>query len=437
MHKFRSFQIVSILIILMSLELLFACSDSEKEEWVDPQELMEGPLNDDSSPEDEIPNGTDDDFEENDTSELSQSEPFDPTRFGTYPVGNRTLYMVDKTRWELYLDSWRTLQVEVWYPAEDWSREMPRDTVRRFLGEWDELILDIFNLIGVPNEEVANFDNNTNSARDVAMRFDNAPYPIVLFSHGNAGLRFQNYIMCEYLASHGYIVLSPDHVGNALFVTFPDRLVLYNFLGVLAAFIDRQKDISFIIDELEELNKGDTDDFFKGMVDFSRIGVIGHSFGANTAQEVVKQDERIGASVAFAGPQIPLLPPDFDTPIMTMFGSEDRTMHNWEFLIRFNYTMRPPPKIMLDFINGGHYTFTDACVLLPTLLGQGNGCGSSRRFDTGEEFDFIDHDQAFKIINTYVTAFFGSYLKEQESMFYHLYMNIEPSEVIYHRDLDE
>ncbi|MBW2652482.1 MAG: dienelactone hydrolase family protein [Deltaproteobacteria bacterium] len=437
MQNTRSSRIAVLLFMFVGLLFLFSCTGESSGECIDSKKLNGGQLNDDSSPEDEYPNDSDNDFEDDCAAESFPSEPFDPMQYGPYPVGNKTLYWMDENRWDPVLLFWRTLQVEVWYPAEDWSREMPRDIVRNFLGEWDELILYIFGLLGVGDEELANVEKETRSARNPKIRSGDAPYPVVLFSHGTRGLRFQNYTMCEYLASHGYVVVSPDHVGNALFTTYPNKLVIYRFLMTPLSFIDRQKDLSFLIDKLDELNQNDPYGFFTGMVDISRVGVIGHSFGANTAQEVIKYDDRIGASVAFAGPQIPLLPPDFDTPIMTMFGSEDHTMHDWEFLIRYNYMDRPPPKIMLDFINGGHYTFTDACVLLPTLFGQGNGCGSSRRFDTGEEFDFIDHDQAFKIINTYVTAFFDSYLKEQESTFYHLYMNIEPAEVIYHRDLRE
>jgi predicted dienelactone hydrolase len=39
-------------------------------------------------------------------------------------------------------------------------------------------------------------------------------YPLVLFSHGNAGIRFQSLFLAAHLASHGYIVASPDHQGT-------------------------------------------------------------------------------------------------------------------------------------------------------------------------------------------------------------------------------
>ena len=42
------------------------------------------------------------------------------------------------------------------------------------------------------------------------------PRPVVVFSHGNQGLRYQSYFLSEWLAQHGYIVLAPDHVYNTL-----------------------------------------------------------------------------------------------------------------------------------------------------------------------------------------------------------------------------
>jgi dienelactone hydrolase len=375
----------------------------------------------------------DDDDQSGDDDDTIPPEPFDPMAPGPYTVGNRTLVLVDHERWDVWMGDWRTLLVEVWYPAESWARQLPRNRVRHFLGDWDEFVIGILRLMGIPDEELANLDQETGSARNPAVRADHAPYPLLLFSHGNAAVRFQNYTMCEYLASHGYIVVAPDHVENAAFVTYPDSVAIWNPLWTPIAFLDRQFDISFLVDAFEELNADDPDGYFTGMVDLERAGVIGHSFGGNTAQEVIKWDERFLAGAAFAGPQIPFVG-EAEQPLLTMIGLEDHTMHDWEFLIRFNYLARSAPKLMLEFINGGHYTFTDACLLLPTLFGEEDGCGSNTRFDTGEPFDYIEHDRAFGVINPYLTAFFGAYLKDQPRMFRTLKEDLEPDEVVYNRE---
>ena len=43
------------------------------------------------------------------------------------------------------------------------------------------------------------------------------PRPVLVFSHGNSGVRWQSPFFTEYLASHGWVVVAPDHVGNTLF----------------------------------------------------------------------------------------------------------------------------------------------------------------------------------------------------------------------------
>ena len=38
--------------------------------------------------------------------------------------------------------------------------------------------------------------------------------PVVLFSHGNGGISFQSFFLTERLASHGFVVVAPDHLYN-------------------------------------------------------------------------------------------------------------------------------------------------------------------------------------------------------------------------------
>src|SRR5690606_4735585 len=42
------------------------------------------------------------------------------------------------------------------------------------------------------------------------------PLPLVVFSHGSMGVRDSNLSLYLDLASHGYLVVSPDHPGHAL-----------------------------------------------------------------------------------------------------------------------------------------------------------------------------------------------------------------------------
>lgn len=46
------------------------------------------------------------------------------------------------------------------------------------------------------------------------------PFPLVVYSHGNGGLRYVSAFLTEHLASHGFIVVAPDHVGNTAIDSF-------------------------------------------------------------------------------------------------------------------------------------------------------------------------------------------------------------------------
>ena len=41
--------------------------------------------------------------------------------------------------------------------------------------------------------------------------------PVLAFSHGNQGMRWQSPFLVEYLVSHGFVVVAPDHTGNTTF----------------------------------------------------------------------------------------------------------------------------------------------------------------------------------------------------------------------------
>ena len=107
-----------------------------------------------------------------------------------------------------------------------------------------------------------------------------APAPVVIMSHGFGAVKEDFVFMAEFLASHGYVVLLPDHVGSNLSYRQNYLSGRLNTLLSPAEFINRPQEISFLIDRLEELVA--TSPQWAAQLDLERIGVAGDSLGASS-----------------------------------------------------------------------------------------------------------------------------------------------------------
>lgn len=113
--------------------------------------------------------------------------------------------------------------------------------------------------------------------------------PVVVFSHGLASRPEDFAEQAKHLASYGYVVALPDHPGSDYNRA---RSLLEGFnrnVFALDEFINRPKDISYVIDELQRRNQS----VFAGRLNLDAVGVAGHSFGGYTALAVA------GATINF------------------------------------------------------------------------------------------------------------------------------------------
>ncbi|WP_233219910.1 alpha/beta fold hydrolase [Pleurocapsa sp. CCALA 161] len=102
------------------------------------------------------------------------------------------------------------------------------------------------------------------------------PAPLVVITHGFTSSRGDFQYLAEHLASHGYIVLVPEHIGS-------DAIYKEAFLrGELSTtvspieFYSRPQDITTLLDEVEESE-------LNSLINWQQVGIFGHSFGGNTA----------------------------------------------------------------------------------------------------------------------------------------------------------
>lgn len=104
--------------------------------------------------------------------------------------------------------------------------------------------------------------------------------PLIIVSHGLGGSRMGYSYLGRHLAANGYIAVHLQHEGSdrSIWSANPFRM-MNNLAGATqeAHAVDRARDVSFAIDQLL------ADPQWQSKIDPKRIGMAGHSYGANTA----------------------------------------------------------------------------------------------------------------------------------------------------------
>jgi pimeloyl-ACP methyl ester carboxylesterase len=106
-------------------------------------------------------------------------------------------------------------------------------------------------------------------------------FPVVIYAPSFSGWSWQNADLCEYLASHGYVVIASQSAGER------SREMTQDVAGINA----QARDISFLIGYAQTLP--DTD--------MAAIAVAGFSWGGISNLSAAARDNRIDALVAFDG----------------------------------------------------------------------------------------------------------------------------------------
>jgi len=98
---------------------------------------------------------------------------------------------------------------------------------------------------------------------DAVPDLSEAPYTLIVYSHGGGSVNTDLSRVAEQLASQGYVVAAPQH---------HDTQESYN----AHEYVDRPLDIMLVISELAALTDGD----LAGMIDTDNVGLMGWSLGA-------------------------------------------------------------------------------------------------------------------------------------------------------------
>lgn len=348
----------------------------------------------------------------------------DPMHSGPFPVGVTTTVLIDHSRTDPVTNEDRTLVTEIWYPATDGARNLPKNKFTDFIpGGMTPQFESLLKLAYKKTSAEMNELYWNSAVRDARVR--DGKFPLIVFSHGNGGTRTQNTFWCDYLASHGYVIVSADHTANARVTIIKGKPILYRNDQRENSAVDRPKDMSFLLDQMTLWNGG-ADSRFSGKLDLSKPVASGMSFGSMTAIRVADLDPRFKAVIAMSG--APESHTNLTVPSLYMLGEEDRTIGpKGNERVRDVFAKHQRDGYLLDLKDGGHYSFTDVFKIDKNF---GDGIGKGKRSD-GTEFNYTSMETTYAIINSYSIAFLGLYVRGEREYLPFLQQNHWKNELVW------
>jgi dienelactone hydrolase len=139
-------------------------------------------------------------------------------------------------------------------------------------------------------------------------------HPVLIFSPGYTGTFTDSTFLFEDLASRGYILVSVAEPYESTAIEFSDGRLIKSVFGsylrestlrgdqrsLKLARSVRLADLRFVIDEVPRLNRAGG--LLTGKMDLSRVGIMGHSLGAEVALSTLQRDPRLRAGILLDAP---------------------------------------------------------------------------------------------------------------------------------------
>lgn len=311
-----------------------------------------------------------------------------PTPTGPFAVGRTTYVWSDASQPELMAPlpgTQRELLAWIWYPA---TPPQPSQTTAAYLpAPWRRAVErqrgSLINQFLTRDLSQV----RTHSILNAELSPRQHSYPVVLMRAGLAGLVTGQTSLAEDLASHGYVVVGFDTPYRSSVVVFPDGRVIARAPQDNADLVSGPEqeqlatrlvaawssDMSFALDQLQQLNTSDPFGKFTERLDMQRVGVFGYSLGGATALQFCHDDSRCKAGIDVDGAPIGSVvgegvtqPFMFLTEDMSRPDTEGRQV---EANIRSIYDRLPSDRRLQIMIRGAnHFGFNDDGAMLKSPL---------------------------------------------------------------------
>ncbi len=272
---------------------------------------------------------------------------------GQYAVGLKVVEQYDRSRsFQTTLSSPgnsvtpegpRPLQTLVWYPAEKSSH------ATMTFGDYAALIKTETSFDkpvdqGKPQAFIAAFMQGTTDLHAWAVRdapIEAGHFPVLIYAPSVNAPTTENIELCEYLASHGFVVIASPSMGAA------SRTMTVDLAGANA----EAKDISFLIDFAATLP--DTD--------MSKVATIGYSWGGMAALFAAARDKRIEALVSLDGsfrysPETvrdagDIHPEQMAIPLL-VFSRAEEPLETWDAMRKDKTKCDTAPNVLNEWTHG-------------------------------------------------------------------------------------
>lgn len=258
-------------------------------------------------------------------------------------------------------------------------------------------------------------------------------YPLVVFSHGGLATENSNESLYRELASHGYVVCSIGHPYHAFWARYEDGTIAWLSTKYLKeiqredAKTDKQQsyeyyqkwmtirtgDINFVIDTILT-NVANGKDGVYGLVDVTKIGVMGHSLGGSAVLAIPRQRDDVDAVIALESPflydivgvennEFMWTDQPYPAPVLNVYSDSSwehlsewsQYARNYEFLSDASET-----AISLYLPGAGHFSLTDLSLASPLLVRILEDSGTTRQ-----------NSEYLQDVNQACLEFFNLYLK--------------------------